>query len=303
MTLQFKDRILETTTTTGTGDITLAGAFSTAYRSFGTVCSVGDTFYYAIVAVDGSGIPTGQWETGLGTYSATNTLTRTTFEDSSTGSPVNFSAGTKQVMLTPTAYAWTHAGNYSYEGFGNLLSLAGMTKLSGASGNLTTTDYTKMHRYVWSASGSNTVQMVYTSAPATPWDFYLRMFIPVTLGNNCSFGIALRNSANGKIGNFNYYDQVGPQVQYQEWTNPTTYSSGPFSTLVTKPTGAVLWQRVNSDGTTLTFYYSRNGIDWITAGTRTISAFLGAVDQIGVGGVPIVANEAVITNMGFTQPI
>ena len=65
-----EDRVLETTTTTGTGALTLAGAV-TGLRAFSAVMtSPSDTCYYVIEAVDGSGVPTGEWETGLGTYSA-----------------------------------------------------------------------------------------------------------------------------------------------------------------------------------------------------------------------------------------
>lgn len=97
MALQVQDRVKETTTTSGTGAITLAGAM-TGFRAFSSVCAVGDTFYYALQAVDSNGNPTGAWETGIGTYSATNTLTRS-FLASSTGSQLTLAAGTTQVWL------------------------------------------------------------------------------------------------------------------------------------------------------------------------------------------------------------
>lgn len=101
-----EDRILETTTTTGTGALTLAGAV-TGFRAFSAVMtSPSDTCYYVIEAVDGSGVPTGEWETGLGTYSAANTLTRTTvLESSNSGSVVTLSAGTKRVFMGGLANA------------------------------------------------------------------------------------------------------------------------------------------------------------------------------------------------------
>jgi hypothetical protein len=95
-----EDRVLETSTTTGTGAFTLAGA-ATGYRSFASVMtSPSDTCWYAIWAVDGNGESTGSWETGLGTYSASNTLTRTTvLESSNAGAAVSFAAGTKYVAI------------------------------------------------------------------------------------------------------------------------------------------------------------------------------------------------------------
>jgi hypothetical protein len=98
------DRVANTATTTGTGDFTLSGSSITAHRTLQSVAAVSDTLSYAIAAVDGTGAETGEWETGIGTYSATNTLTRTTVLASSNGgSLVNFSAGTKRVYLTALA--------------------------------------------------------------------------------------------------------------------------------------------------------------------------------------------------------
>ena len=97
------DCIVETTTTTGTGPLTLAGAV-TGFRTFASVCSVGDRVYYLIEAIDGSGNRTGEWETGFGTYSAAGELTRTTVHKSSNANAVvNLSAGTKRVILSLTA--------------------------------------------------------------------------------------------------------------------------------------------------------------------------------------------------------
>lgn len=103
--LQIADRIRETTTTTGTGALTLAGA-ATGFAAFSTACAVGDTCYYGLQAVDGSGNPTGAWEVGVGTYSAANTLTRTTvFASSNSGAAVSLAAGATQVWLDYPARA------------------------------------------------------------------------------------------------------------------------------------------------------------------------------------------------------
>jgi hypothetical protein len=91
------DRVKETSTSTGATTFALAGAV-TGFRAFSSVCSVGDTFYYVIDSDSGS-----EWETGLGTYSATNTLTRTTvYASSNSGSIVTFSSGTKNVYISLT---------------------------------------------------------------------------------------------------------------------------------------------------------------------------------------------------------
>ena len=93
MPLVVKDRVKETTTTAGTGTITLAGAVS-GFQSF-SVIGDGNTTYYAIVGGT-------QWEVGIGTYTASGTtLSRDTVLESSTGgTKVNFAAGTKNVFCT-----------------------------------------------------------------------------------------------------------------------------------------------------------------------------------------------------------
>ncbi|MDX2059935.1 MAG: hypothetical protein SFV24_19150 [Gemmatimonadales bacterium] len=125
-------RVLETSTTTGTGALTLAGAV-TGFRAFSAVCAVSDTCLYYIEAVDGSGVPTGEWECGLGTYSGANTLTRTTpVRSSNAGAAVNLSAGTKRVGITilgddiHTAAPSTDQNNYDAGSLADLINCKGL---------------------------------------------------------------------------------------------------------------------------------------------------------------------------------
>lgn len=94
MAFIISNRVKETSTSTGTGNITVAGAV-TKFRAFSTVCATSDTFIYAIEHDTAN-----EWEIGYGTYSSANTITRTTLIDSSTGSAVSFTAGTKYVYIT-----------------------------------------------------------------------------------------------------------------------------------------------------------------------------------------------------------
>ena len=96
MPLVVKDRIKETSTTSGTGTLTLAGA-SSGFRSFADIGN-GNTTYYAIVDATA-----GTWEVGIGTYTASGTtLSRDTVLSNSSGttSKISFAANSKDVFVT-----------------------------------------------------------------------------------------------------------------------------------------------------------------------------------------------------------
>jgi hypothetical protein len=93
MPLVLKDRVRETTTTTGTGAVTLAGAVP-GFQAFSEVGNDNTCFYTITSDTD--------WEVGLGTYTASgNTLSRdTVFDSTNSGSLVSFGAGSKEVFIT-----------------------------------------------------------------------------------------------------------------------------------------------------------------------------------------------------------
>lgn len=96
MALVLKDRVKETTTTTGTGTYTLAGAV-TGFEAFSEIGD-GNTTYYA--CTDGT-----DFEVGIGTYTASGTtLARTTIlQSSNSDSAVNWTAGTRNIFITQPA--------------------------------------------------------------------------------------------------------------------------------------------------------------------------------------------------------
>lgn len=97
MAIVVADRVKETTTTAGTGTVTLAGA-SAGYQSFAVIGDANLT-YYTIAGQTGN-----EWEVGIGTYTSSGTtLARTTVLANSSGtqpSALSFSAGTKDVFVT-----------------------------------------------------------------------------------------------------------------------------------------------------------------------------------------------------------
>ena len=114
MALVVADRVKETSTTAGTGTLTLAGA-SAGFQSFAVIGN-GNTTYYTIV--DGT---TGAWEVGIGTYTASGTtLSRDTVLSNSSGTTtqINFAANVKDVFVTYPASKST----YEDEGQGRYLN-------------------------------------------------------------------------------------------------------------------------------------------------------------------------------------
>ena len=106
MALVLADRVKETTTTAGTGTVTLLGA-STGFQSFAVIGNA-NTTYYTIASQSGS-----EWEVGIGTYTSSGTLlARTTVLSNSSAtqpSALNFSAGTKDVFVSyPAEYSVTN---------------------------------------------------------------------------------------------------------------------------------------------------------------------------------------------------
>ena len=95
MAFVIKDRVKETTTTTGTGTVTLAGAVS-GFEAFSAIGNT-NTTYYAIVHQSAD-----EWEIGIGTYTASGTtLSRdTVLSSSNSDSAVSFTSGTKDVFCT-----------------------------------------------------------------------------------------------------------------------------------------------------------------------------------------------------------
>lgn len=98
------DRVKETTTTTGTGTLSLGGAVSGKFQTF--VAGVGDA---AVTLYAMEHQSADEWEVGVGTVTdaTPDTLSRTTIlASSNAGAAVNLSAGTKHVWSNvPAAFA------------------------------------------------------------------------------------------------------------------------------------------------------------------------------------------------------
>ena len=123
MALVLADRVQETTNTTGTGTLTLAGAV-TGYQSFNTAIGNGNTCYYTIT--NGT-----DWEVGVGTFTSSGTtLSRdTVFSSSAAGAKIAVTTGSVVFSGYP-AYAATPV---NITGYATTATAAGTTVLTATS--------------------------------------------------------------------------------------------------------------------------------------------------------------------------
>lgn len=188
MPLNVADRVRDTTTTTGTGTITLSGTPPTGYQSFSAVGN-GNTTYYTINA--GS-----QWEVGIGTYSGAGpTLSRdTVLASSNSGSLVDFAAGTKDVFCDYPA------SKSISDGFGLLPIANGGTGATTAASALTSlgaypasnpNGYTSNTGTVTSVAGTGTVNGITLTGTVTSSG-------SLTLGGTLS-GVDLTSQVTGTL--------------------------------------------------------------------------------------------------------
>jgi len=244
MAFILKDRVLETSVTTGTGTITLAGAV-TDYQGFTSAIGAGNTTYYTIENPN-----TGEWEVGLGTV-GTNTLTRDTVLSSSTGSKVSFTAGTKNVFCdypASKAVAFDANGNITtnclFEGYVN----------QAASGTAIVLTAASAQNYQITGSGGQTIRLPNAT----------------TLPNGATFTFN-NNQSSGTI-----------IVQNNSSTTIATINSGGYVTVVLldNSTAAGSWDR--HDSTPANVSWSTNTLDY--AGSITSATWNGNTVAYNRGG-------------------
>jgi hypothetical protein len=310
------DRVKETTTSTGTGTVTLAGAVA-GYRSFGDALSSGDTCLYCIAHQTAT-----EWETGIGTYTAAGTtLARTTvLSSSNSGSAVNFSVGIKDVLIGPTsAYpdkvinpsdtsanigsTGFQSGRVCYptDGFAILRDTGSAFTPYGPlfpftppvnanfswvnQGTATVTDY--KHSIVLddvSAGNTHQLRCRAKAIPSTPytvdaaflWCADVRQSYP-------GVGLFWRDSSSGRLVTFwLLLTGGGITISFDKFTNPTTYSSGYMNAAAYQRTFGPIWLRIKDDNTNFSVWIGANGKDWIQVDSnRSRTDFLASPDQIG----------------------
>src|SRR5574343_22700 len=177
MALVIADRVRETTTSTGTGRIILACPY-TGFQAF-SVIGNGNTTYYALIDA-----ATGAWEVGIGTYTATgNTLSRDTVLSSSNGgAAVNFSAGTKDVIITQPAARAVYLDTASN------VTIPGITLSGGTANGVAYRNGSKVLTTGSALTFSGTNLGIGTSSPSAIASGYATVHLASTNGGGVKFG-------------------------------------------------------------------------------------------------------------------
>lgn len=197
MALVVKDRVQETTTTVGTGTVTLAGAVL-GFQTFAIIGNANQT-YYTI-----SDPTTGDYEVGIGTYTSSGTtLSRTTvLESSNSGSLVSFAAGTKNVFCTYPAERAVYLDTA-----GSAVTVLDIGTLGASTANITTANITSGTISTTPTSNTDIVNKQYADAIASGIHFHEAVelattaALPANTYNNGTSGVGatLTANANGAL--------------------------------------------------------------------------------------------------------
>lgn len=220
MALVVFDRVQESTTTAGTGSLTLDGAVA-GFQSF-AVIGDGNTTFYTIVDTQ-----VGAWEVGIGTYSTTGpTLARTTVLSNSSGntSPITLSssANTKSVFVTYPAEK-----SVNLDSSGNVTALGNVTSGTWQG---TTVGVAYGGTGVTSSSGPNSVVLRDSNGN-------------ITDVNNVQIGLTLITSAGGTTtltaASTQLQILVGSSNQTIKLPDATTLMAGTFYTISNGSSGVL----------------------------------------------------------------
>lgn len=159
MVFKYFDRVKETSTTTGTGNITLGGAVS-QFQAFSSRYSDTDNMYYLIADQNGTA-----WEVGVGTYNSSgNTLSRTTvLESSNSDSAVNFTSGSLYVSVVFAASSFVSSTIAS----GSAINLSNNTTANITSISLPAGDWEVSGNVVFTANAATTATVFQAAISST----------------------------------------------------------------------------------------------------------------------------------------
>jgi hypothetical protein len=272
----FADRVKETTATTGTGTITLAGA-AAQFQGFAAAVGNGNTCDYCLLSGNGT-----DWEVGNGTVTvgSPNTLARTTiYASSNAGAAISLS-GASTVFLTLSAHS---IGTFGSGGSGTglwaplisavpTLANTGLSVGGSGDGANTAVGITLSTGYLHKTSAAAPISYSGLLGAQTIVAFGGTILMGFGDGTHLvGAGLQMNGPISGWL----------PFVQYQS----------PYGTYVSNDYlgngGAIsppAWFKAYNDGTNLHFYYSIDGVQWVLLYSEAITSHLSLASDFFIEG-------------------
>jgi len=263
MPLVVADRVKETTSTAGTGTLTLAGA-ATGFQSFSVIGNANQTYY----TIAGQG--TSEWEVGIGTYTASGTtLSRdSVLSSSASGAKVSFSAGTKDVFVV---YPSGRAVYGDTVGNVTITTNFQAARLTAAD---STANATLLYGDAYSVSGANAVPMVDMSGVwnTTGDPTLVKYNVTNTASGTNSLLLDLQTSGTSrfKVDKSGNETITGALVIAGTLTGATTVSGSAVSV-----SGAL----IGTTGTLTNLTATNETVTSLTVTNETVSTIIGAVSS------------------------
>ena len=273
------DRVRETSTTTGTGTFTLAGAVI-GYQAFSAAIGNGNTTYYAI---SNPGI--NEWEVGIGTVGA-GTLARTTVLASSTGTAlIDFTAGSKDVFVTYPAKGAVFADNAitltnkTISGASNTLSNIGNSSLTNNSVTVGSTNI--------ALGGTSTTLAGLTSVTATTFNG--------ALSGNATTATTATNLAGGAASQIPYQSAAGTTAFIANGTSGQVLQSNGAATPSWVSAGTLAVTTISFGTTGLTPAVATNGAVTVAGTLATTNGGTGLTSFSSGGAVYATSTSSLAT--------
>lgn len=294
MALVLKDRVRETSTTTGTGTFTLSGAV-TGFQSFSAI-GTGNTTYYTIAM--GS-----EWEVGVGTWTSPDQLSRDIILASTNGgAAVNFSSGTKDVFAT-----------FPAEGFAVAPPIGGTTPNTITGTTVTASTKVELPAVVNTGVTTGRIYMAdggdgYDYLSIDTWDgsSQLAVFLP---GGLTASGVLFADAFQSST--YNIYDPISTNSVVISATSGTgsytltlpTSAGSNNQVLKTDGSGNLSWINLNAPSI-YTTTSSQNSTSTTLANITGLTATLAANTTYRVDCFVTFQSAATTTgmNFGFTSP-
>lgn len=284
------DRVKETSTTTGTGTLDLAGA-ATGFRTFVAGIGTGNSCFYSIQLQGGS-----EWEVGIGTVTdaATDTLSRTSvIASSNSNALVSFSAGTKDVFVTYPAshwgplfpltppvdadFAWINQGSATIAATNGGLLASNALYLSGPSN-----------------AGSYNWRIRKKAAPSAPYTITACFLLNTEIFTSVAQGLGAilwRQSSDSKLITMSLSTApttgaaTSPLIEFAKWNNENSFSAYYDSCAVGFNPCPLLFVRLEDDNTNRKVHISVDGQNFIQLHSVGRTDFLTA-DEVGFAVSP-----------------